>query len=270
MSWASVFRVLRRGLRIARRHLPTILTVTAGAGAVGSVVTAVKATPKAMKQLDAKRERVAIEKDIPVEKVVLTPKEVIATCGKNYIVPGGLLIASLICMGSATHLGAKKAAALAGLLTLSENKRTAIENKLEEVVGKSKAEQIRKEATAEVAKKELARAEVLPTGQAVPRCGGDTLCIDELSMRTFYCDIERLRAIQNDFNRELIYEMSATLNELYDRIGLKHTLLGDECGWNVDHMLEFDFSSTTKDDAGRPCLVVGYMTPPKADYINIY
>jgi len=66
--------------------------------------------------------------------------------------------------------------------------------------------------------------------------------------------IEDIRRVINDFNQRLISEMYLPLNDLYEDLGLEHTELGDEFGWNLDFgLVEVSFSSKIASD-GRPVL----------------
>ena len=70
-----------------RRSSPTILTVLGIAGVVGTTVMAIKATPKAMKLIKAKKDELNTDK--------LTPTELVQTTWKCYI-PSALIGAGTI------------------------------------------------------------------------------------------------------------------------------------------------------------------------------
>jgi len=60
--------------------------------------------------------------------------------------------------------------------------------------------------------------------------------------------------------------MYISLSEFYDALGLDHTKISDELGWNIDEgLIEITFSSQISDD-GRPCIVVDYETAPRYDF----
>ena len=60
-----------------------------------------------------------------------------------------------------------------------------------------------------------------------------------------------------------------SLNDFYDELGLEHTSIGHELGWNVYHLLELHLSpQLTNED--RPCVVIDYVYPPKYDYYRLF
>ena len=99
--------------------------------------------------------------------------------------------------------------------------------------------------------------EVIFTGK------GSVMCYDSLSGRYFKSDIEQIRRVVNELNRNLLSDMFLTVNELYYAIGLSGTKLGDMMGWDIDKgMLEIDFSAQLTEE-GEPCLVLNYSTEPR-------
>ena len=63
--------------------------------------------------------------------------------------------------------------------------------------------------------------------------------------------------------------MYVSLNDFFSELGLSHTDLGDDLGWNIDGgKIEVDFSSQIADH-GTPCLVVGYLVAPRYDYSKL-
>ena len=64
--------------------------------------------------------------------------------------------------------------------------------------------------------------------------------------------------------------MYASLSQLYDGLGLKHTKISDDIGWCIeDGLIEPDFSAQISDD-GRPCLVMDFLKVPKYDFDRYY
>ena len=60
-----------------------------------------------------------------------------------------------------------------------------------------------------------------------------------------------------------------SLNEFYEELGLSHTMIGDQLGWNIDKgLIELDFSSQIAED-GTPCLVIDYSIAPKYDFSRL-
>ena len=110
-------------------------------------------------------------------------------------------------------------------------------------------------------KNPVSKTNVIVTG------GGTTRCYDHLSGRYFNSDIEKIRKAVNNLNHELLNGMGyASLNDFYDELGLAHSGIGSDMGWNViDGLIEIDFSSHI-DDEGVPCIVLDYVRSPKYNY----
>ena len=136
--------------------------------------------------------------------------------------------------------------------------------KVTETIGEKKEREIRdKVAKDKVDENQASKATVVVTGK------GDSLCFDVISGRYFKSDIEKIRKIENDLNRQMLTEMYISLNEFYDELGLDHISIGDELGWNVDNgLIELNFSSQISDD-GQPCIVVDYKIGPTYNYSTL-
>ena len=67
----------------------------------------------------------------------------------------------------------------------------------------------------------------------------------------------------------MLSEMYISLNEFFDELGLDHSSIGDDLGWNLDSgLIDLDFSSQIADD-GTPCIVVNYQVKPKYGYSSL-
>ena len=62
--------------------------------------------------------------------------------------------------------------------------------------------------------------------------------------------------------------MYASLNELWALIGLPATGMGEELGFNLDVLVDMQFSAVMSED-GQPCIGVGYAKLPRADFHKI-
>lgn len=248
MNKQAIKGVLKEIPKVLKKHSPEILTGIGVAGMVLTTVTAVKATPKALRLVD--------EKEIKDGKR-LTKKEVIQTTWKCYIPATVTGVCSVACIIGATSISARRNAALAAAYAISVQDLADYKKKTLEVVGEKKEEAIRDA----VAKEKLDKAplnnnEIVMTGR------GETLCYDPLSGRYFKSDIEKLRKAENYLNRRMRDEIHLSLNEFYCEIGLDEIDIGDNLGWDIDKgYIDMDFSSLLTPD-GVPCLVMGHHRPP--------
>ena len=78
--------------------------------------------------------------------------------------------------------------------------------------------------------------------------------------------------IINDLNERMMVGMEEyiSLSEFYDEIGLSHTAISDDIGWNInrDGQISIDMPAT-KTDKGEPCLMLDYRIEPRYDYSNL-
>lgn len=236
-----------------KKHAPEILTGFGIAGMISATIMAVRATPKAMQLLEKRKKEVDEEK--------LSPIDTVKTAGACYIPSAIVSCVSVACLVGASSANMRRNAALATAYAIAESNLKEYQEKVIETVGKKKEQSVRDAVAKEkIAKDPVGGREVYVTSY------GDTLCYDVISGRYFKSDIETIRRAANEVNRRMIHDMYISLNEFYDEIGLDHTRMGDDLGWNVnDDLLELTFSSQLASD-GTPCLVLDYCVAPRYDY----
>lgn len=266
-SYARMIRSLERGLV---KHGPALLTLIGIGGMFTAGVMAVKATPKAMEDIEDKKEEInqelieqaeenGEETPEPVEK--LHPVDILKTTWKTYAPAVALATLSSICILGGVKVQARQLAAVGTTLEMTRNAFTDYKEETKEVVGEKKEEEIRdRVAKRQLERKPLQDSEVLITGM------GETLCLDSASGRYFKSDIEKIRRVENEMNFRLRDEMYVSLNDFWWELGLKSTDLGEDNGWNIDDgPINLYFSSQLADN-GQPCLVVSYDLSPKFNY----
>ncbi len=228
--------------RFLDRNSPYILTGVAITGVITTVFFAVEATPKAMR--------------IIAERKCQTKKEIIKATWKCYIpaaISGLVTIGSIVTVNS---INQRRTAALAGLYSLAQTSLKEYREKVIDIIGENKERKIRDEVDHD---KVLAN----PTTNIIVTGSGDVLCYDSLTGRYFTSDIEKIRKIVNELNRNLLTDMFIPLNDFFYEIGLDSTELGNNLGFDIDKgLFEIKFSSQlTKEE--RPCLVLNYEVYPK-------
>lgn len=112
------------------KHAPAILTGMGIAGMVASVIFSIKATPKAVESIENKK------KELDKEK--LTIGETIKATWKHYIPTAFTLAGSAACVLGASSVHTRRSAALAAAYTLSETALQEYHDKVKEVVGERK------------------------------------------------------------------------------------------------------------------------------------
>jgi hypothetical protein len=239
------------------KRSPEILTGLGIAGMFTTVVLSVKATPKALRNIEDLKE----EGMVPVPKI-----EIVKSCWKCYVPAAVMGLTSAACLIGATSVSARRTAALAAAYQISETALTEYREKVIETIGEKKEKLVREKVSEDrVEKQPVTKSEIFITNK------GDTLFLEPLSKRYFKSDIELIRKAENKLNKEMLQGISGyvSLNEFYDEIGLERTDLGDDLGWNVDKLIDVEFDPTITDDE-KPCLAIQYIYPPKYKYNDLF
>lgn len=239
------------------KHSSQILIGMGIGSSFASTALAVTATPKAMKLIEERKRELNVDK--------LTPMETVKTCWKCYISSGVVGTVGVICLVSSNAVSEKRNAALAAAYSLSEATRLNYRDKVIEVIGEKKEQEVRDA----IAKEEI-KNHPIRDNEVIMTRGGNTLCYDSLSGRYFRSSVEKLKRAENEINRKMLDEMYVSLNDFYDEIGLTHIDLGDMVGWNTDKgLVNLWFSSQlTPDD--EPCLLVSFQNGPDYNYDKLY
>lgn len=240
------------------KNASSIFTGFAVVFEVTSVILAVNNTTKASKILEKKFKptlKTFYRDNEPVtEKVYpnMTKKEVVKATWKCYI-PTFLSLSAAIGFSIASNrAGLRRSAALASLLTASEQALASFTSKAIENIGEKKTKLIAADALEEkVSSIPNNDGNVIRTGQ------GETLFYDDMCGRLFLHDIEKVREVINDLNEVILDDMYLTLNDLYYAIGIPANTCGNHIGWNVNHKGKIKYDLTAvKAHNGQPCLAL--------------
>lgn len=259
MKKTDVMKFIRSVRVSASKHSPEILTAIGIAGMVTSTVLAVKATPKALKQIDEfKREECKNE---------LTPVETVKAAWKPYVPSVVTGVASIACLIGSNSVHAKRNAALMTAYKISETALAEYKEKVIETIGEKKEKSIRESINKDkLDKNPVSKSEVIITER------GNTLCYDVHSDRYFRSDIDKIRKAVNDLNYRMTsgMEMNISLNEFYDAIGLSHTPVGEELGWVVSEgLIDIHYGAQMAEN-DQPCIVIEHLTPPMYGFNKLY
>lgn len=243
---------------VLERHAPEILTGIGVAGMVTTTILAVKATPKAYRLVNDRKDKLEVEK-LPVTELVKTTWKcyipAVVTCG-----------ASIACLVGASSVNFKRNAALATAYKLSEAALSEYKDAVIETIGEKKEQSIRDKVAEERLKKNpVSKSEVIVTGN------GTTLCYDPVGNSYFKSNIQQIESAKNKLNARMLSENYVSLNDFYDELGIGPTKLGDDLGWDIykDGLVEIAFSSQLAED-GTPCLVMDYSIAPRYEYYKVH
>ena len=243
---------------VLERHAPEILTGIGVAGMVTTTILAVKATPKAYRLVNDRKDELEVEK-LPVTELVKTTWKcyipAVVTCG-----------ASIACLVGASSVNFKRNAALATAYKLSEAALSEYKDAVIETIGEKKEQSVRDKVAEERLKKNpVSKSEVIVTGN------GTTLCYDPVGNSYFKSSIQQIESAKNKLNARMLSENYVSLNDFYDELGIGPTKLGDDLGWDIykDGLIDIAFSSRLAED-GTPCLVMDYSVAPRYEYYKVH
>lgn len=256
MKKPNLPQFIKNAEAVISKHSPEILMGIGITGMLTTTIMAVKATPKAldiMADLKEKHEEDTDRKTMG--------KEILKYVVPVYIPAAITGALSITCLIGASSVHARRRAALATAYTLSEQALKEYQEKVIETIGEKKEQAIRDSIDKDkIDRNPVTNTEVIITEK------GNTLCYDAISGRYFKSDIEKLRKIENELNRQMISDMYVSLNDFYYEVGLPSTPMGNDLGWNIDRgFIELRFSSQLSEDE-TPCLVVGYYVEPKYNF----
>lgn len=256
MNKSSVSTLIKSTQKFMGKHSPEILTAIGIVGMVSAVISAAKATPKAMKRVEAEKQKQKVDK--------LTPMQTVKATWKCYAPTAVMCATSAACLVGANTKLLKRNAALATAYKLSETALAEYKDKVTETIGEKKEQAIQEQVEADrVANSDLSSSKVVCTGK------GNTLCREAYTGQFFRSDVEQVKRAINYFNNELNRYSYGSLNELFDKLDIDHSDVGDYVGWRADKgVVEPHFSSCLKD--GEPCLVVRFDPRPEYGFDSSY
>ena len=221
-----------------KENLPIILTVVGGLGMAGTVILAVKATPKAMHDINVEKTQKANRKlreagddyrhpvGLPDEALPkLTTAETVLACWQDYIPAAALGTASLICVFSANALNRKQQAALAGAYAALESLYQGYRRQVRAILGSGTDDMLERAVEEERHDMEDNNPPWDERQTFYLPCSGRP----EFFERT----MEEVMAAEYHINRNLILKGGVTLNEFLAFLALDKVQHGDEIGWDA-------------------------------------
>lgn len=235
-----------------KKNSATILTCVGAAGVVATAVTAVKATPKAVRLLEEAKAEKGEE---------LTKWEVVKTAGPAYIPSVAIGAGTIACIFGANILNKRHQAAIMSAYAMLDQSYKEYRNKTNELYGEDADQNIRKE----IAKDKYKDQDIEMSGE-----GNKQLFFDEFSGRYFEASMEEVLAAEYKINRMINIGFGAYLNEFYELLGLEPVDYGEYLGWNPamlsdmfwNSWVDFTHFKTTMDD-GLECTIISIDAEPQ-------
>lgn len=252
------------------KRTPEILAGLGIGAFVTSTVSAVAATPTAMKKLEEKKKELKVDK--------LTLKETVKTIGPDYAVSAVSCVAGIGCVCASVNSSNKRYIALSTSYSLLDDFTRTYINKTREIVGKSKEEKIRDAVNQERIDNNVPTQNVnifAPKEDGTYRC----LFYEPITNRYFWERREKIeiaiakayKEIESSFEEELSVYTWLSL--------LPQELMKGLPDGSIDKYMDMGWSRTTPYDGltidiksggvvhggeydGYPCLVLDYSELP--------
>lgn len=249
-----------------KRNSTTILSGVAVIGLVATSISTAKATIKAVEILN----EAECEKKEP-----LTKSEVVKLTAKCYIPPIIIGTSTVMCILGANILNKRQQASLISAYTFLDNSFKEYKAKLKEIYGEEAHNKIIDAIAVEKARQVDIYSNTcfsscnlaIEDGTSEPR-----MFYDLYSSRYFESTIERVLNAEYHFNRNYILRGDATVNELYEFLGVEKLPHGDSVGWSyVDglYWIDFEHRKVTLED-GLECYVIDTPFGPTPDFLDDY
>ena len=249
-----------------KRNSPTILTTTGIGLFLTSIALAIKATPKAMEEIEEKKQEEGHEQ--------LTAVQTVQATWRYYVWSVTAFFAGAFCEVSALNENNKR---IAGLMVVAESGRNLMQEFndyrkfVAERIGEKKEAEIHNQALQETVNRNPPPANMadkpLIEGQA-PK----PVCFDTFSGRYFYMDYETVAAAVNKLNNEINTGLNGyvSLNDFYNELHVDVTVAGDMLGWSIETGLieipEKQYLQYAGTPAGWPCWILEFENPPQYEY----
>lgn len=199
-----------------KKNASTILTCMGALGVVGTTLSAIKATLKAIDVLEDEEE-IKIERD----NQSLTTFEKALVVTPVYFPTILLGTATITCIFGANILNKKKQATLVSAYAYLNSSFNEYKDKVKAIYGEDGEKRVREE----IAKDKYIQ-------QSIPESDKDILFFDEYSGRYFETSLFNLQNAVYKLNRTFALEGYANLNEFYRYIDLPETEYGEVLGWS--------------------------------------
>jgi len=254
-----------------KRSAPIILTCLGAVGFAATVITAIKATPKAMELID---EEIKLKNKVFPEITKLEPIEVFHTTWKCYIPTVIVGVSSLVCMFSAHALNKSQQNALAGAYMLIEQSYSKYRKSAKAVYGEDADKNIKAE-TAKDANISCSASGCQVYAKNMNDNDEKILFFDSFSNRYFLSTMAAVINAEYHVNRNMSLRGDVSLNEFYEFLGIDTVKGGNDVGWDIGWLAEscecywIDFDNRfVQNDNDDHYVISTLIDPQLLDYVN--
>ena len=239
--------------RFIKKNAPTILTFMGVGGLFGTTILAVKATPKALDNIEKAREEKGAE---------LTTLETVNAALPYYLPSIATGLGTAICIIGSNNMNKRVQSSLVGAYGLIDNSYREYREAAKQVYGEDADDKIKEAIVRDKCKKVHISTETLCSAGSLEiddDTPGPKLFYDGVSNRYFEATLEQVIMAEYHFNRNFAIRGYAGINEFYTLLGLPETSYTEELGWSATEFYEsgvepwIDFNHrkiTIEDDDG--------------------
>lgn len=263
MPKISIKRELKHLERLITNNSPVILTAIGVIGVAGTAGLTWKAATDAERvvanhaaQQNFKRE----PEDPYYTSQSFSKKEKFELTWKLYIAPVSAGVLTCGAIIGAQKINARRAAAIAGVLAMTQDNFKEYKEKVEQKLTGPKKREVKEELAQEQADRVFQKTSL----EHIDVAEGDVLCLESYTGRVFSSSRNKIDRAVNEFNARIIAQDASSLSDFYDILDnpdLDHTDISDEMGWNVNAMLEIDYIPVWSPKK-KPAMAVTYTTTP--------
>ena len=249
-------------MRDVKVFLSGVCSAAAVVGIIGTAVSAVAATPKAIDILDKAERDKGCELDIP---------EKVRAAWSAYIPAAVIGLSSAACVIGASVLNNKARISAAGAYAAVSQAYEQYRLKNTQLNGRNAHQRVLDSIAAEKSNGEVIGA--------MDICGGSTLDFgdideevlfwDSYSERYFTSTVSRVLQAEYHFNRNYVLRGSASINELYEFLGISGVEHGDDIGFTISTGLDwvdFDHHKAVLDDGLEAHVIdISFLPEPLED-----
>lgn len=239
--------------QILKKQSPLLLSIVGSLGVIGTAVTAVRATPKALKLIEASR------KDTDINLTVIDTVKITWKC---YIPSVAIGLATIGCIFGSTILSTHQLKSLASAYMLLDQTYREYKRKVNELYGEGADHEVKKELLKDMA------------DDSDVNSHGEVLVFYEENYGKLF-ERTMLEVVEAEYklNRQFALNGEASINDFLDLLGLDHVEFGNCIGWlsnsNYDFYghpwIEFKHDKVTLDD-GMECVYINIDSLPSTYY----
>lgn len=251
--------------KFLRKHGGTILAVAASVGVVATAIETGRASTKAQKIIE--KNTIAIDCENYGESCYTTKQKVL-DCWKAYVPAVILGGGTIACILGSNALNKKQIASLtAAYMALG---------KTYQEYRKQVSHQLGQEAETDIFNKAKAYEAINREEPGLGDTGDEKLlCYEPISKRYFHATSTELMDAFYNLNRDFAIQGYASMNDLYNYLGLDFIPEGDLKGWCADYLaadweyfwIDFSYLKQKTDD-GLEVYYVEAFQEPINDYLN--